>query len=491
MDPGKISVLLACLTPIAELELALGRHGVEVVVAKDLPAARSLLETRLFQAVLLASPPSDAPADLAWLREHCTDVPLVAVGAPAEELARSALGAGATEYLAWPGPDEALELVLQAAVSSGRAASLETSSIASDSGLLGSSPQMTAVRDTLSRIASGTATTLVRGETGTGKELAARAIHAQSPRNRGPFVKVNAPAVPDALLESELFGYEKGAFTGASMRKPGRVELAEGGTLFLDEIGEVSPIMQAKLLRLIQDREYERLGGTRTLRADVRFVAATHRDLEHMVETGAFREDLFYRLNVVTLWLPPLRSRRDDIALITQHYLQLFRKANHKPTLTLEDAAIRVLQTERWPGNVRQLVNFIERLVVLARRERITAADVQNELKEQLEFLTQAAPLEAEASLRSANSAPRASSAPVPPGVAVARPEPEEPAAPAAGDAQFISAVRPLKEDLRRTEYRAITKALASAKGNRALAARLLGVSRRTLYTKLEEHGIE
>jgi two-component system, NtrC family, response regulator AtoC len=494
MDRGKISVLLACATPGGELELALVGRGVEVAVARDLTAAASLLEARLFHAVLLASAAGAAATDLARLREHCTDVPIVVVGAPAEELAHAALCAGAAEYLAWPGSDEALERVLQAAVMHGRAATLESSSVASDSGLLGGSPKMKAVRDTLSRVASGTATALVRGETGTGKELAARAIHAQSPRKDGPFVKVNAPAVPDALLESELFGYEKGAFTGASMRKPGRVELAEGGTLFLDEIGEVSPVMQAKLLRLIQDREYERLGGTRTIRADVRFVAATHRDLEHMVETGAFREDLFYRLNVVTLWLPPLRSRRDDIALIAQHYLQLFRKANHKPALTLDDAALRVLQSERWPGNVRQLVNFIERLVVLARGDQITAAEVHDELKEQLEFLTQAAPLEEAGALQSVGGAAKASPAasppppPAPPDVPAPRREVE---APPVQSGDLISAVRPLKEDLRRTEYRAITKALASANGNRALAARLLGVSRRTLYTKLEEHGIE
>jgi two-component system response regulator AtoC len=309
---------------------------------------------------------------------------------------------------------------------------------------------------------------LVRGETGTGKEVVARAIHAHSGRHAAPFLVVQAAAVPDTLLESELFGYEKGAFTGATTRKPGRAELAEGGTLFFDEIGDVSPAMQVKLLRLIQEREYDRLGGTRTQRADVRILAATHRDLEDMTARGAFREDLFYRLNVVTLWLPPLRARREDIAAIVQHYLEVLRVENDKPELTLDDAALRLLQAQRWPGNVRQLVNFIERLVVLARGGVIGADDVRHDLDEQLEFLTQASALEARvpivAPLEEAESNAKVS---------------------------FVSsAVRPLREDLRRAEQRALVKALRSARGNRALAARMLGISRRTLYTKLEEHEI-
>lgn len=475
MDRGKPRLLLVSSTLGPELAWALSRLEVQVTLVPSLEPALLQLDGALFHSVWLAVDEGSSEA-VARLAERCGDIPLVAFGPDTETSLRGALAAGAVEYMTWPASADALELTLSAALSRTSAAT-EPPGGAPVSGLLGSSPPMVALRDTLSRVASGTATALVRGETGTGKELVARAVHAQSARYQGPFVKVHAPAVPDALLESELFGYEKGAFTGASTRKPGRVELAEGGTLFLDEIGEVSPIMQAKLLRLIQDREYERLGGTKTLKADVRFVAATHRDLEHMVESGTFREDLFYRLNVVTLWMPPLRARRGDILLIAQHYLELFRAANHKPALELDHSAQLVLQSERWPGNVRQLVNFIERLVVLARTDVITGADVRAELDEQLAFLTQAAPLEAEAPA-------------LPPS-----PPPAEPALDAAPrparDTHFSSAVRPLKEDLRRTEYRAITKALASAKGNRALAARLLGVSRRTLYTKLEEHGIE
>jgi two-component system response regulator AtoC len=327
----------------------------------------------------------------------------------------------------------------------------------------------------------------VRGETGTGKELVARALHAESARAAQPFVRVHAAALPDTLLESELFGYEKGAFTGAHARKPGRVELAEGGTLFFDEIGELSAALQVKLLRLLQEREYERLGGTRTLRADVRFVTATHRDLENLVQQGRFREDLFYRLNVVTIWLPPLRARRDDAAEIANHYLRSFRVAAGKPRLRFHDAALGFLVNQRWPGNVRQLVNFIERLVVLAQRDTIGLDDVQRHLNEQMDFLTQAAAQPEERGLGTNRIVEPARFE------AVTTPTGASPAPPASTQASqhFSSAVRPLREDVRRAEERALLKALQYANGNRALAARMLGVSRRTLYTKLEEHGIE
>jgi two-component system response regulator AtoC len=333
--------------------------------------------------------------------------------------------------------------------------------------MLGSSPAIQRVRDLIERIGPGDATVLIRGETGTGKELVARALHQHSERRDQPFVKTHVAALPDALLESELFGYEKGAFTGAAARKPGRVELAQGGTLFLDEIGEISPTVQAKLLRLVQDREYERLGGTRALEADVRFVAATHRDLEHMAQQGSFREDLYYRLNVVSIWLPPLRARRDDIALLAHACVKNLIQTSGRPPVELDDAATALLRSQRWPGNVRQLLNLVERLVVLATGPVITAEDVGRELDEQVSFSTQSS--EAVAVDHAACDAPRE------PSLAEGAP----------------STVRPLREELRRAERHALEKALKSAKGNRSLAARLLGVSRRTLYTKLDEHEIE
>jgi two-component system response regulator AtoC len=475
MSRGKASALVIVGTPDESLEAALSECGLLVSKSSREQAEARLAETDFEVALLPVTAEGSSLAELARLCAACTDTALVAFGPDDTQLEHAALRAGAAEYLVWPAPLPTLSHCLSGALARAQAVSSALPP-ASGSGLLGSSPQLAAARATLKRVAAGTATVLVRGETGTGKELAARAIHAQSPRRAAPFLKVHTPAVPDSLLESELFGYEKGAFTGATTRKPGRIELVEGGTLFLDEIGEVSPMMQAKLLRLIQDREYERLGGTRTLRADIRVVAATHRDLEHLVETGAFREDLFYRLNVVSVWLPPLRARREDISVIAVHYLERFGSESGRH-LTFDDAALRALEAERWPGNVRQLVNVVERLALLAPASRIGVDDVRRGLDEQLEFFTQAAP-ERPPPLPPLSGPGLEASAP--PTVRGAEPE-----------LHFSSAVRPLKEEVRRTELRAITKALHYAKGNRALAARLLGVSRRTLYTKLEELGIE
>jgi two-component system response regulator AtoC len=485
MDSGKARVLLVANGAPESLVAWLSNSELDVQTA--LPAqALACLESSLFDlSLVVLDSTSDSSSRVRQLHEGCPDTPVIAVGPDQAELMHQALAAGAIEYLSWPSPVESVARLLRQALLRGHALTPSSPPQATDSGLLGSSPQLSAARETLARAAPGVATVLVRGETGTGKELAARAIHAQSLRKAAPFIKVHTPAVPDALLESELFGYEKGAFTGAVARKPGRVELAEGGTLFLDEIGEISPVMQAKLLRLLQDREFERLGGTRTLRADIRVVAATHRDLEHLVDSGEFREDLFYRLNVVTIWLPPLRARREDISQIAEHYLERFCRANHTQ-LVLDASAHQALQAERWPGNVRQLVNLIERLVVLAEQDHISGSDVRRELNEQQSFLTQAIPGDG----AGLPSLPREPSAAAPKAETPALQHAGPPRAPAA-DMHFSSAVRPLKEDLRRTELYAITKALHVAKGNRALAARLLGVSRRTLYTKLAEHDLE
>jgi two-component system, NtrC family, response regulator AtoC len=484
MSRGKASALVVTGTPDESLEAMLLQCGLEVERVQDGEQAATRLSETLFDVLLLPVSAEQATlAQVARLSEACPDTPVVAFGADEPAVTAVALRAGASEYLVWPSSLQTVSLCMAGATARARSVA-GTLPPASESGLIGSSPQLATARATLARVANGSATVLVRGETGTGKELAARAIHAQSPRRDAPFLKVHTPAVPDALLESELFGYEKGAFTGASARKPGRIELAEGGTLFLDEIGEVSPMMQAKLLRLIQDREYERLGGTRTLRADIRVVAATHRDLEHLVETGAFREDLFYRLNVVSVWLPPLRARRQDISVIARYYLERFGLANGRRS-TLDESAIALLEAERWPGNVRQLVNVIERLVLLCPNPHITLDDVRRGLVDELEFFTQSVPNNAASAAVFAaaqlDAAP--SSAPSSAPAALSPPQ--------LAEMHFSSAMRPLKEDVRRTELRAITKALHYAKGNRALAARLLGVSRRTLYTKLEELGIE
>jgi transcriptional regulator with PAS, ATPase and Fis domain len=311
---------------------------------------------------------------------------------------------------------------------------------------------MKEVYATIQKVASSTSTVLVRGETGTGKELVARAIHAASPRKDQPFVSVHCAALPETLLESELFGYEKGAFTGATQRKPGRFELAHKGTIFLDEIGDIPKSVQVKLLRVLQERALERVGGTETVRVDVRVVAATHRDLEAMIAAGDFREDLFYRISVVPIVVPPLRERAGDVVRLVRHFVGEHARSLARPALTIEDDAVALLASQRWPGNVRQLQNFVERVVVLSEGDRVGGAEVARELARGSSVL-----------------APTVS------------------ASGGGGAAADMS----LDAQRRQSEKEALVKALAQAGNNRTRAARLLAVSRRTLYNKLREHGLE
>ena len=266
-------------------------------------------------------------------------------------------------------------------------------------------------------------------------------------RRDQPLVTVNCAAIPDTLLESELFGHEKGAFTGALRRKPGRVELADGGTLFLDEIGDVPAALQAKLLRLLQEKEIQPVGAERTRKVDVRFVAATHRDLAALVSTGAFREDLYYRLNVLPIELPALRERREDIPLLARHFCEVLSKRHGMGARELSGDAVEVLRTLPWPGNVRELSSFIERLLILCPEPTIGRIDVEGELRRSQTVV-----------------------APGSPG--------------AETDAGR------LEDRVRGAEREALREALERAGGNRSLAARLLGISRRTLYNKLGEHAI-
>jgi DNA-binding NtrC family response regulator len=232
--------------------------------------------------------------------------------------------------------------------------------------MVGSSPPMQRVFEIVDQVAPSRATVLITGESGTGKELVANAIHQRSPRANGPFIKLHCAALAESLLESELFGHEKGAFTGAAGRKDGRFSLADGGTLFLDEIGEISPLLQVKLLRFLQEHEFERVGGTQTIHVDVRVIAATNRNLQEAVAQGRFREDLFYRLNVVNIETPPLRERRSDIPAVARFFLDRFAKENGKTIETISPQALERLVSYDWPGNVRELENAIERAVVLA-----------------------------------------------------------------------------------------------------------------------------
>ena len=241
--------------------------------------------------------------------------------------------------------------------------------------IIGDSKEMQTVYQIIERIAQSDVTILVRGETGTGKELVAAAIHKRSKRNDEPFIKLNCAAITDTLLESELFGHEKGAFTDAKETRKGRFELADGGTLFLDEIGDISASAQVKLLRVLQEREFERVGGGKTIRVNVRLVAATNRDLEQMVKDGEFREDLYYRLNVIPIDLPPLRKRGEDIKLLVNFFLDRSMQ-NHKKLVSITDEAMNKLMTYPWPGNVRELENTIERIVLMGNEDGITASDM-------------------------------------------------------------------------------------------------------------------
>ena len=307
--------------------------------------------------------------------------------------------------------------------------------------IIGASASMQEVFETIKQAAPSRATVLIQGESGTGKELVARAIHQLSPRVNGPFVPVHCAALSHNLLESELFGHEKGAFTGASERRRGRFELADGGTLFLDEIGEIDASIQVKILRVLEERRFERVGGQDTIDVDVRLLAATNRNLKQLVEEGKFREDLFYRLYVVALHLPPLRERAGDLPILAQHFIQHLAAENAKPIETITPDAMDLLGAYAWPGNIRELRNVIERMVVLSHGDRLTVRDIPAFIKEAVQ-----------------------------PGRTVSP-----------GGRAF---------SLDEAERQLVVKALKASGGNRTEAARQLGISRRTLHRKLNEFGI-
>jgi two-component system response regulator AtoC len=315
-------------------------------------------------------------------------------------------------------------------------------------GILTDNPRMMELRQTVAKVARSNATVLIEGESGTGKELVAAAVHYGSPRATKPFIKLNCAAVPEGLLESEFFGHEKGAFTGAASRRRGRFEQAEGGTLFLDEIGEISTALQVKLLRVLQEREFERVGGSTPVRADVRIVAATNRDLEAMVRAGTFRQDLFFRLDVVRLRTIPLRERPEDIRLLAGHFLERFAAANSVVIRGFDPAAMDTLIAYSWPGNVRELANAVERAVVMS----TTGVILVDDLPENVGRVRD----------RDAETAPR--------------PDHDN--------------GRPLRELVGAFESQAIRAALARHGGNRARTAIALGISRRALLYKLQEYGI-
>lgn len=308
--------------------------------------------------------------------------------------------------------------------------------------LVSRSAALRSISDTLPQIAASGSSVLIQGETGTGKELLARAIHSLSPRRKGPFVAVNCGALPDALLESELFGYRKGAFTGADKDKPGRFAMAEGGTLFLDEIGDVSAALQVRLLRVLQDHAYEPLGDTRSRKADVRIVTATHRDLATLVKKGVFRQDLFYRVNVVRISIPPLRKRKEDIPLLVEHFISRFNRVQGKSVSGVSSEVMAFLMAHDFPGNVRELENLIEHAFVLCGKGRIET----RHLPEQFMGGVTAAP-----------------------------------------PAQAMN----LSSAVQAAESQAIVEAIRRNNGNRLVAARELGMHKSTFFRKIKELGVE
>jgi len=310
-----------------------------------------------------------------------------------------------------------------------------------EGGLLGAAPAFRAVLETLKQAAPTSATILLTGESGTGKELAARLVHDLSPRAAGPFVPINCAAIPESILESELFGHERGAFTGAVARKEGRFERAHGGTLFLDEVGEMSPAVQVKLLRVLQDGVLDRVGGTEPVRVDARLVTATNRDLAAEVRAGRFREDLFYRLDVVSVRLPPLRDRREDVPLLATAFLRRFAERHARRVSAFTPAALAALEAAPWPGNVRELMHAVERAVILTRGEAVDVGDLPEGLR----------------------------------GGAAG--------APASGPASLTV---PLGTTMDEVERLVIRETLRQTRGDKTLAAQLLGIAARTIYRKLD-----
>ncbi len=365
---------------------ALEAEGFEAIQASDGKEALSSVAEHAPDVMVLdhRMPAPDGMEVLRRVRANGHMFPIIMLTAHGNVTqAVEAMKAGATEYLTKPFDLDELKLAIDKALRmSELAAEVERLREELDreydiEGIVAADSAMMDVLDQVRRVAPTNATVVIYGESGTGKELVARAVHALSERATGPFISVSAGALPETLLESELFGYEKGAFTGAVTAKPGRFERANGGTLFLDEIGDITPSVQVKLLRVLQERQFERLGGTRSIEVDVRVVAATNQDLQQLIAEGTFREDLFYRLAVVPVRLPPLRQRSADIPLLVAHFLEKYKAGDKK----ISQEAMEALASYQWPGNIRELENTIERIVILSQGEEIGLMDLPLEVR--------------------------------------------------------------------------------------------------------------
>ena len=434
------------------LELNLGEDGFKTVSAPDAETGLQLLASEQIDLVItdLKLPGMSGLELLQAVKRQDAALPVVVMTAfGSVETAVDAMKAGATDYVLKPFSLAEMRMVVRKELDVSRLRE-ENRSLREALGekyshpnIIAGSAKMQDVLAIVERVAPTNSTVLLGGESGVGKDLIARAIHEKSRRASGPFIKINSTAIPENLLESELFGYEKGAFTGASTSKPGKFELADKGTLFLDEIGDVPPVTQVKLLRVLQEREFERLGGTRTVKVDVRLVAATNRDLRAALEDGTFREDLYYRLNVVPIDIPPLREHKEDIPDLTNLFLKKFCRDSGREVTTISREATDLLMSHHWPGNVRELQNIIERACALTKTSKLEPDDIH------------------------IDSSPRNKAA--------------------ASSDGFLPAGMTLDQ----WEDDMIREALKRAAGNKSQAARLLGLSRNALRYRLSKIGIE
>ncbi len=431
------------------LRWALERKNMEIFLAADGEEALQLIRSERVEILItdLKMPRLDGLELLEFVKRESPETQVVMLtGHGTVESAVDAMKAGAYDYLIKPINIDELNLVVDR-ILEGQALKEENQQLRQQveerfgmDNIIGRSDAMMKVFSLVKTVAPSRANVLIYGESGTGKELIANAIHQNSPRKRRPFVKVNCGALPLTLLESELFGYEKGAFTGAVKTKPGRFEMADGGTILLDEIAETGPEFQVRLLRVLQEGTFERVGGTETLHSDVRVIAASNKRLDELVAKGDFREDLYYRLKVVSIDLPPLRERRDDIPMLVEHFLEEFSRFYEKPKTRIANRAMSMLQNYQWPGNVRQLKNVIEGSVVMTTGE-IGVSDLPEEIQAEGKNVSQVT-ISAESSLKDA-------------------------------------------------ERELIQAALIHYGGNRAQTARSLGLGRKTLYRKMEEFGLD
>ena len=455
IPPKKILIVDDEVNMRLVLKAMLKKEGYEVEAAADGLEALALLRRHDITACVtdLRMPKLDGMGLLTRMVEEYPSIPVIIITAHGTvATAVDALKKGALDYITKPFDQEELKNVIGKAVKT-RVLSDEEVQFAGvelDRGeIVGSSPSTVKIFDIIKKVAPTTTTILITGETGTGKELVANAIHVNSPRKRNPFIKINCAAIAENLIESELFGYEKGAFTGAVSSKPGRFELAHKGTLFLDEIGDLPREIQVKLLRVIQDHEFERVGGIQTIKVDVRLVAATNRNLQQSVKEGYFREDLFYRLNVMPIYVPPLRERKEDIPALVSYFVDKFNRKLGRQIAGVDPEVIEFLLEHDWPGNIRELENLAERLVLMAKGDQIVMGDVPSELIEAVEEKTQTATPDDKRSIK--------------------------------------DLIREKTEDI---EKQMIVRVLEECEGNISKAARQLGLSRRGLHLKLAKYNL-